>query len=43
MKEKGSVAVISMVRNDTFFADKWITYYGVQFGFKNLLLAKVRI
>lgn len=38
MKEKGSVAVISMVRNDTFFADKWITYYGVQFGFKNLFL-----
>ncbi|MEK9566571.1 MAG: glycosyltransferase family 2 protein [Flavobacteriaceae bacterium] len=33
-----SIAVISMVRNDTFFADKWITYYGTQFGFENLYL-----
>ena len=38
MKEKASVAVISMVRNDIFFADKWIAYYGAQFGFKNLFL-----
>ena len=38
MENKGTVAVISMVRNDTFFADKWIEYYGTQFGFKNLYL-----
>ena len=38
MKNKGAVAAISMVRNDTFFADKWIDYYGAQFGHKNLYL-----
>ena len=38
MENKGQIAVISMVRNDTFFADKWIEYYGTQFGFKNLYL-----
>ena len=38
MENKGEIAVISMVRNDTFFADKWIEYYGIQFGFKNLYL-----
>ena len=38
MKKKNSVAVISMVRNDTFFANKWIMYYGIKFGFKNLYL-----
>ena len=38
MKKKKSVAVISMVRNDIFFADKWIMYYGIKFGFKNLYL-----
>ncbi len=27
-----------MVRNDTFYADKWINYYGAQFGYKNLYL-----
>ena len=37
MKEK-KIAVVSMVRNDSFFADKWITYYGQQFGLKNLYL-----
>ena len=38
MENKGEIAVISMVRNDAFFADKWIEYYGTQFGFKNLYL-----
>ncbi len=38
MSSKGQIAVISMVRNDTFFADKWISYYGSQFGYKNLYL-----
>ena len=38
MIEEEKVAVISMVRNDTFFADKWISYYGAQFGFENLFL-----
>ena len=32
------IAVISMVRNDSFFADKWISYYGAQFGYQNLYL-----
>ena len=38
MKKTKTIAVISMVRSDTFFADKWITYYGNQFGFENLYL-----
>ena len=38
MKNTKTIAVISMVRSDTFFADKWITYYGSQFGFENLYL-----
>ena len=38
MENKGKIAVISMVRNDTFYTDKWIEYYGTQFGFKNLYL-----
>tara|TARA_Y100000389_G_scaffold204826_1_gene259951 strand:+ start:4227 stop:5069 length:843 start_codon:yes stop_codon:yes gene_type:complete len=38
MKKTKTIAVISMVRSDTFFADKWITYYGSQFGFENLYL-----
>lgn len=38
MTNKKSIAVISMVRNDTFFANKWIIHYGSQFGFKNLYL-----
>ena len=33
-----SIAVISMVRNDNFFADKWISYYGSQFGYENIYL-----
>ena len=32
------IAVISMVRNDSFFANKWISYYGAQFGYQNLYL-----
>ena len=35
---KKPIAVISMVRNDSFFANKWISYYGAQFGFQNLYL-----
>ena len=38
MKNTKNIAAISMVRSDTFFADKWITYYGSQFGFENLYL-----
>ena len=32
------IAAISMVRNDSFFADKWISYYGKHLGFENLYL-----
>ena len=38
MTKEKSIAVVSMVRNDSFFADKWITYYGSQFGYDNLYL-----
>ncbi|MDA8947954.1 glycosyltransferase family 2 protein [Flavobacteriaceae bacterium] len=38
MIKRKPIAVISMVRNDTFFADKWIAYYGNQFGFEHLYL-----
>jgi hypothetical protein len=38
MIKQKSIAVISMVRNDTFFADKWIAYYGSHFGFENIYL-----
>ena len=38
MKIEKPVAAISMVRNDVFFADKWISYYGTQFGYENLYL-----
>jgi len=37
VKEK-SVAVISMARNDAMFVQKWIHYYGSQFGYENLFL-----
>lgn len=33
-----NIAVISMVRNDNFFVNKWIDYYGRQFGNINLYL-----
>ena len=36
MKIEKPVAAISMVRNDVFFADKWISYYGTQFGYEKL-------
>jgi hypothetical protein len=32
------IAAISMVRNDNFFVHKWIDYYGVILGLKNLYL-----
>ncbi|TVR72267.1 MAG: glycosyltransferase family 2 protein [Marinilabiliales bacterium] len=32
------IGVISMARNDRFFVDKWIDYYGLQFGPENLFL-----
>ena len=38
MTKEKSISVVSMVRNDSFFADKWITYYGSQFGYENLYL-----
>ncbi len=33
-----NIAVISMMRNDNFFVNKWIDYYGKQFGKLNLFL-----
>ncbi len=36
-KEK-RIAVISMARNDKIFIQKWINYYGSEFGFENLYL-----
>ncbi|MGR3722939.1 glycosyltransferase family 2 protein [Abyssibius alkaniclasticus] len=35
MKNK-SIAVITSVRGEDFFLEKWIAYYGAQFGRKNL-------
>ncbi|MDR1653691.1 MAG: glycosyltransferase family 2 protein [Prevotellaceae bacterium] len=32
------IAVITMARNDEFFLNKWITYYGGQFGEENLYI-----
>ncbi|MCL1867999.1 MAG: glycosyltransferase family 2 protein [Paludibacter sp.] len=32
------IAVITMARNDEFFLNKWITYYGRQFGQENLFV-----
>ena len=33
---KKEVAVVTMVRNDDFFLEKWVKYYGKQFGKENL-------
>ena len=38
MKTQKPIAIISMVRNDSFFTEKWISYYGKHFGFKHLYL-----
>lgn len=38
MKTQKPVAVISMVRNDSFFIEKWISYYGKHLGFEHLYL-----
>ena len=32
------IAAISMARNDNFFVDKWISYYGIQLGYENIYL-----
>ncbi len=32
------IAVITMARNDNFFLEKWIAYYGVQIGYENLYI-----
>ena len=32
------IGVVSMVRNDRFFIQKWIEYYGTQLGYENLFL-----
>jgi hypothetical protein len=32
------IAAISMARNDHFFVQKWMQYYGAQFGHENLFL-----
>ena len=36
MKKK--IAAVSMCRNDLFFSERWISYYGKRLGFKNLYL-----
>lgn len=38
MKTQKPVAVISMVRGDSFFTEKWISYYGSHLGFEHLYL-----
>mgnify|MGYP001212227450 CR=1 FL=1 len=35
---KKRIAAISMCRNDLFFSERWISYYGKRLGFKNLYL-----
>lgn len=30
------IAALTMARNDNFFLERWITYYGTQLGFENL-------
>lgn len=37
MSEK-NVAVVTMVRNDDFFLQKWVEYYGTEFGKENLYI-----
>jgi len=33
---KKRIAALTMVRNDDFFLEKWVAYYGAQFGKENL-------
>lgn len=35
---KKPIAVVSMFRDDIFFADKWISYYGKIFGYEHIYL-----
>ena len=35
---KNRIAAITCVRNDAFFLDRWITYFGTAFGPKNLYI-----
>ena len=35
---KKRIAAVSMCRNDSFFSERWISYYGKRLGFKNLYL-----
>ena len=35
---KKPIAVVSMFRNDIFFANKWISYYGKNFGYEHIYL-----
>lgn len=35
---KKPIAVVSMYRDDIFFADKWISYYGKIFGYEHIYL-----
>ncbi|MDD2550754.1 MAG: glycosyltransferase family 2 protein [Bacteroidales bacterium] len=35
---KNKIAVVSMMRNDSFFVTKWLSYYSQQFGANNLFL-----
>lgn len=37
MKTK-KIAAITMARNDTFFLERWIQYYGAEIGMKNLYI-----
>ena len=35
---KKRIAAVSMCRNDSFFLERWISYYGNILGYKNLYL-----
>ena len=35
---KKRIAAVSMCRNDSFFSERWISYYGRRLGYKNLYL-----
>ena len=38
MKKTKKIAAITMARDDEFFLNRWIAYYGKQFGTENLYI-----
>ena len=40
---KKPIAVVSMFRNDIFFANKWISYYGKNFGYEHIYSKQLNI